>query len=81
MNFGSGAVPNIYMRRWHEVWRSLVNVVQSGLAGMATDTAGEMLATRGVSHFDSSGSNIPLVLKRLSPTHVGTSLFFAAGIF
>jgi hypothetical protein len=58
MNFGSGAVFNTYMRRWDEVWRRFVNVAQSGLASMALGTAGEMLATRGVSRFDSSASNI-----------------------
>lgn len=46
------------VRRWDEVWRRFVNVAQSGLASMALGTAGEMLATRGVSRFDSSASNI-----------------------
>jgi hypothetical protein len=57
------------VRHWDEAWRSFVNIAQSGLAGMATDTAGEMFVTRGVSHSDSFGSNISLILKRLSSTH------------
>jgi hypothetical protein len=57
------------VRHWDEAWRKFVNIAQSGLAGMATGTAGERLATRGVSHSDSFGSNISLILKRLSSTH------------
>lgn len=62
------------MRRWDEVWRRFVSVVQSGLASMATDTAEEMLATRGVSHFD----NIFHHFFR-QPTYA-LAMFFAAGI-
>jgi hypothetical protein len=58
------------VRRWDEVWRGFVNIAQSGLASMASGTAGEMLATRGVSHFDRSGSSISLILKRLSSTRL-----------
>lgn len=48
--------------------------MQSGLASMATDTAEEMLATRGVSHFD----NIFHHFFR-QPTYA-LAMFFAAGI-
>ena len=58
------------MRRWDEVWRRFVSVVQSGLASMATDTAEEMLATRGVSHFDNIFPSF------FSSTHVCTSHVF-----
>ena len=40
------------VRRWDEVWRRFVNVVEFGLAGMAINTVGEVIATRRVSQFE-----------------------------
>ena len=62
------------VRRWDEAWRRSVSVVQSGLASMATDTAEEMLATRGVSRFDNISHDF-----FHQPTYA-LAMFFTAGI-
>ena len=46
------------MRRWDEVWRRFVEVVESGLASRATGIAGEKAATGRVTQFNRPDLNI-----------------------